>query len=548
MKGFYSSTFYIPIILEKHLGNFFYLVLSNLPTLFLLHLISFLSCLIPIDQSTKDNEIVEENQSVNFYSNVTVLIEEGNTSFDIDRLEKASFVKEENNRVFHSLQGETLWMKVVFMNQTNSLLPYFVTVHNAYLLDSQVIVKSRQGVNRGHIHNFKNQEIKNIFFNNPTWPIELLPGKNTIYLKIYDDAKRTRTLSYIKTPQEFNKWRIISFMFMAVMVFSLFTIIIVILVGATHIKQLYFSFYTLYLFGLIMDFLSYKGWGAAYLWREQLFLLDNIRSLFNVISCLGISFFFYFFYRTYNTPKWTVNVFYIVGWYFTFLLPFYVYKYFFGGIETLFLFVFSSIKLYAFIIILIHSYLALKRHIPIYLPFVFILHTLCVFIQVQTNFLILDHFFLDTFSSNMYYFTLIIEVVVLSYYILKKMWDVKTENKVLAEKLKNTKTKLETLTESAPKYLKLKSKALITISSLLYVKSDDKFLEFHTVNSKEIDRDSLKAICLRLPKYQFIQIHKSFIVNLMAVRAAYGNKVLLNTGEYLPVSRFYKKNLYKVFL
>jgi two-component system response regulator LytT len=92
-------------------------------------------------------------------------------------------------------------------------------------------------------------------------------------------------------------------------------------------------------------------------------------------------------------------------------------------------------------------------------------------------------------------------------------------------------------------FVQLKSKALFPISSLYFVKSDDKYVEFHGANKIEMDRDTLKNVSQKLSRQQFVQIHKSYLVNLLNVRAAYGNKVLLRNGEYLPVSRRYKKLL-----
>jgi len=489
--------------------------------------------------------VSEPQQSLNLYEGVQYFMEPGQTTFSLERLENAPFSPEES-RVFHNLEGNTLWMKIQINNITNTPQPYFFVTYNAYLPEGQLFLQNDIGLWEGHLHNYKQWQKEKVYFNNPTWRISLNPGKNTLYFKFYDIAHRTRTLSFLMPPKAFKKWQVKSVSFLAFIVLAAVVLVLMIALGAFYIKTHYFLFYTLYLLGLLIDFLAYKGWGAAYLWSGNLFLLDNSRSLSNALSSFAICCFFYRFYQDHNTPRWSYRIFQLMGIHFALLLGGYVIKISFNIWTEFYLIVFKSIQVCALAIIVIHTYLGFKKYVPLYLPMVFILHTLCIFVQVITNFPVYGWLYIDSFSVNMYYYSLILELVVLTYYILKRMWAIQQHISKMASQLEYLKKQSKTAMPKKPRMIKLKSKAIIELNTILYIKSDDKFIEVYTHQGLEIDRETLKNIYQKLPDQQFVQIHKSFIVNLYAIRAAYNNKVMLKSGDYLPVSRSHKSNLQKV--
>jgi len=92
--------------------------------------------------------------------------------------------------------------------------------------------------------------------------------------------------------------------------------------------------------------------------------------------------------------------------------------------------------------------------------------------------------------------------------------------------------------------IELKSKAIIPLEELISIASEGHYLEFHLMSKEkpEVDRNRLKEIKDRLPS-NFIQIHKSFIVNISFIKVKYADKVLLKDGRELPVSRTYKEQL-----
>ncbi len=92
-------------------------------------------------------------------------------------------------------------------------------------------------------------------------------------------------------------------------------------------------------------------------------------------------------------------------------------------------------------------------------------------------------------------------------------------------------------------YIILNSKATINTDEIIFVKSDDHYLEyFLTSGKKEIDRNSLSQVIELLPNH-FAQTHRSFIVNLNQVKMAYADKLVMNNGEEIKLSRKFKSQI-----
>lgn len=92
--------------------------------------------------------------------------------------------------------------------------------------------------------------------------------------------------------------------------------------------------------------------------------------------------------------------------------------------------------------------------------------------------------------------------------------------------------------------IELKSRAVLQINDIISIKADGHYLEFNLTNKNtpEIDRNRIKTIMDNLPD-KFIQIHRSHIVNVDFVKIKYADKVVLDDGSELPISRTYKDSL-----
>lgn len=83
------------------------------------------------------------------------------------------------------------------------------------------------------------------------------------------------------------------------------------------------------------------------------------------------------------------------------------------------------------------------------------------------------------------------------------------------------------------------SSVVIAVSDVCFVKSDDVYLEIHSKESRITTRNSLKGFRGTYLDDNFIQIHRSYIVNLQHVTRYSATSLFVNNTE-LPVSRKFK--------
>jgi len=86
----------------------------------------------------------------------------------------------------------------------------------------------------------------------------------------------------------------------------------------------------------------------------------------------------------------------------------------------------------------------------------------------------------------------------------------------------------------------------ILLDDILYIKSDDNYLELYTAEKKHLIRGTLKTFGSKLPKEKFRQAHRSYLVNLSKIEGVGANFVKIK-GESIPMSKAYKEDLMKQF-
>lgn len=118
----------------------------------------------------------------------------------------------------------------------------------------------------------------------------------------------------------------------------------------------------------------------------------------------------------------------------------------------------------------------------------------------------------------------------------------KAINKV-EERLKNSES---TDNEKDTLFLNVdKTLHKITIDDILYIESDRNYITIVTKNKKLSYIESLKNWKEKLQQQQFIQTHKSYIINSNYVDKIAGNEVYV-LGNRLPIGRTYKPELLKL--
>ncbi|RLD64171.1 MAG: DNA-binding response regulator [Bacteroidetes bacterium] len=126
-------------------------------------------------------------------------------------------------------------------------------------------------------------------------------------------------------------------------------------------------------------------------------------------------------------------------------------------------------------------------------------------------------------------------------------------NKALEQiKLINTAANTIHITQKTAKndtkdYIQLKSNHKIyniKYVDILYIEGLKEYVTFYTKDKKIIVLESLKNLEEKLPKNQFIRIHKSYIVNSDMVESLYGNQLEIN-NKYIPIGKMYLEKVKK---
>jgi DNA-binding LytR/AlgR family response regulator len=81
----------------------------------------------------------------------------------------------------------------------------------------------------------------------------------------------------------------------------------------------------------------------------------------------------------------------------------------------------------------------------------------------------------------------------------------------------------------------------IYLSEIKYIESSNEYIQIHLVNDKPVTTFiRLKVIEEQLPKDKFMRVHRSFIVNLDAVKVIERNRIVFDQKVYIPVGEQYK--------
>ena len=100
--------------------------------------------------------------------------------------------------------------------------------------------------------------------------------------------------------------------------------------------------------------------------------------------------------------------------------------------------------------------------------------------------------------------------------------------------LANENPEQEIFIKSGYEHIRLK------INDIIFIKSDADYTELVTKAKKYLSSESLKYWKARFEKNNFLQIHKSYIINKSKIVKVASNQVYLENDERLPIGRSYK--------
>lgn len=105
------------------------------------------------------------------------------------------------------------------------------------------------------------------------------------------------------------------------------------------------------------------------------------------------------------------------------------------------------------------------------------------------------------------------------------------------------------LEEIQPQFLLIKDKFMalkIPATEILWVKSDNVYVEIKTIEKQYLYRAKLTDIQSLLPNNTFVRVHRSFLVNKDHVDKTSIQAVYIKSEE-IPVSKIYRENLKSIF-
>ncbi|MBR5464395.1 MAG: response regulator transcription factor [Alistipes sp.] len=84
--------------------------------------------------------------------------------------------------------------------------------------------------------------------------------------------------------------------------------------------------------------------------------------------------------------------------------------------------------------------------------------------------------------------------------------------------------------------------SLIRIDEIVYIESEGEYVRIHLADGQKVTTlYRMKNMEAELPSSRFMRIHRSYIVNLKAVRSYMRGRIYLNEKDYLPIGENYKE-------
>lgn len=101
--------------------------------------------------------------------------------------------------------------------------------------------------------------------------------------------------------------------------------------------------------------------------------------------------------------------------------------------------------------------------------------------------------------------------------------------------------------EETDNYIFVKSGGLykkIIFDDILYVESMENYVVIYTSSSKEIIHSTLKNMMEVLPSSIFLQVHRSYIVNVHQIQSVDGNQLIIGTYK-IPVGKGLREEVFR---
>jgi len=85
----------------------------------------------------------------------------------------------------------------------------------------------------------------------------------------------------------------------------------------------------------------------------------------------------------------------------------------------------------------------------------------------------------------------------------------------------------------------------IDFEAIVYIESYSDYIKIHLATETVTTREKISAIEVKLPKHQFIRIHRSYIIAIPQI-SSFTNEYITIKDKALPISRSYKKDVLNI--
>ncbi|TXD49093.1 ATP-binding protein [Polaribacter sp. IC073] len=373
--------------------------------------------------------IFSQEDSISIYRDLKTFYiddKEQHTVIDIiNKYEEGEFFQEKNQKIYKNLGTKILWHHFAVKPSKIITKNKYFTISNTYLPYGKIYL--RKGNKVDTLYEVSNNKLfphKNIFYRNPVWkiPVDTLLTTD-VFLKIKNNNGRTRMALYLETENQFLKRVETEYFYFGLFIAFLISMTLILVFFAVLKKEYAVLFYALYSITVLFEFLAGKGLGVQYFWSDSTFITNNIRSFSQTVGVFCIGSFYMKFYKLKASQTITKGIF-KWGTFLTIpIILLYAYKYFFGGFVTLYLAVWSVLKIIVFIWVLTHLYLTIKKQLPIYLVIAFILPILAVINGQIMNPSVENSLAIKLSGPNIYYIMLSLEILLFTRYIFGSVID-----------------------------------------------------------------------------------------------------------------------------
>jgi DNA-binding LytR/AlgR family response regulator len=80
---------------------------------------------------------------------------------------------------------------------------------------------------------------------------------------------------------------------------------------------------------------------------------------------------------------------------------------------------------------------------------------------------------------------------------------------------------------------------------ILYIHSHLDYTELHFVNGKHVAQETLSHWEKSLHNFGFVRVHKSYMVNIDAIKHIAGNQIYFSNEQSVPIGRSYKEDFFE---